>query len=104
MTNLDKFLINYLKDPINASDYINEIIEDSELSPENESRTLLLNTLNNVVQANGGVDKISEISGIPQSSLYKILKDGNPKLENLISLLNSLGLKISVKPKNIEVA
>ena len=54
----------------------------------------------NVVQANGGMRRVSKKTRLGRESLYKTLSDaGNPQFATLQSVLAGLGLRFSVVPK-----
>ncbi len=47
-----------------------------------------------------GVGELAQEAKLGRESLYKALsKTGNPKLSTLVSLLNAIGLKISIDVK-----
>src|SRR3990167_5615922 len=84
-------LIQALKDPKEAAEYLNSALEEGE--PE-----LFLLALRNVAEAFGGMSKLSKKSKLNRETLYRMLsKKGNPALDSLTSLLKALGLKINVQ-------
>jgi probable addiction module antidote protein len=95
-------LIESLKNPEEAIAYLNAILEEFSADDE-ESQELLLIGLKNVVQAQGGVAKLSEKTGLGRESLYKTLSsNGNPKLSTLTSIAHGLGfdLEFSLSKKS----
>lgn len=90
---IDDDLSYQLNNPEFASEFILAALEEND--PEYLKEALL-----HVVKAKG-VSKISENSNINRQAIYKMLSsDGNPTLNNLYALLDALGLKMSVKPKD----
>ena len=52
-----------------------------------------------VANAQGGIGQLSKKSNLNRQGLYRALsKEGNPRLETLVSILKTLGLRLSVKP------
>ena len=83
-------LLERLSNPKYAAGYLEQALA------ENDKNTFLL-ALKNVIDANGGVAFISEQASFKRQSVYKALsKQGNPRLDTLQSILNSLGLRISI--------
>lgn len=84
-------LIESLKNPREAAAYLNAALDDGD-------EKVFLLALRNVAEAYGGMGKLSESSRLNRENLYRMLsKKGNPELGSLNTLLNSLGLKLSVK-------
>ena len=47
-----------------------------------------------------GVGYISEQTGIGRQTIYKMLSEkGNPTHKNLVTVLDALGLELTVRPK-----
>jgi probable addiction module antidote protein len=92
----EDFLIEHLKDPVEASAYLNAHLEDPE---DDNAEELFLLALSHVAKAYG-VSDLAKATQLGRESLYKTLSaTGNPKLTTLVAILNTLGLKISVVPK-----
>ena len=86
------FLLETLKDPNEAAAYLTACYEESE--------EVFLLGLRNVVEANGGVGKLSTDTSLNRENLYRLLSEGgNPKLSSLSSILDTLGLQLSFTPK-----
>lgn len=86
-------LMKSLKDPKEKAAYINAALEDGD------SKVLLM-ALKNVAEANGGISSLASRTRTPRENPYRILlKNGNPKLENLEKILHSFGLKLFVQPE-----
>ena len=85
-----EYLIERLRDPREAKEYLNAALEEED--PE-----LFLLALRNVAEAQGGIAKLAEKTKLNRESLYKMLsKHGNPTLETLQEILKPLGLRVSV--------
>lgn len=88
-----KFLIKSLKDPKEASAYLDAALEAGD------QKAFLL-ALKNVLDAQGGMTKISSRTKINRVSLYKMLsKNGNPGFENILVLLKAIGVHFRVMPR-----
>lgn len=87
-------LIQDLQDPEEASLYLNEALKDED------PRVFLL-ALKNVCQAQEeAMTSIAQQAKISRENLYRILsKRGNPKLNNVVSLLSAIGFQLSVAYK-----
>ncbi len=84
-----KSLLETLKDPKEAAEYLNAALEEG-------NNELFLLALKNVVKAYG-VTNIARKAHLNRENLYKMLSEkGNPELASLWSILNSIGLKISI--------
>lgn len=83
-------LIESLRDPREAGEYLNASLEEDD--PE-----LFLLALRNVAEAQGGVAQLAEKTNLNRESLYKMLSErGNPELRSLDALLHALGFRLSV--------
>lgn len=86
-------LIESLKDKEEAVGYLKASLDESDL-PE-----VFLLALRNVAEARG-ISQLAKDTNLNRENLYKMLSsEGNPKLESLYAILNSLGLKLSVELK-----
>ena len=84
-----------LRDPSYAAEYLNAHLEDYD----GHKVEVFLLALRHVAAAHGFAT-ISKKSDLGRESLYKTLsKSGNPKIETLSKLLNTMGLKLSVEAK-----
>lgn len=87
------FLLRDLKNPKACIGYLNAALE------ENDGDTFLI-ALHDVAEAQGGISRLAGLSKIHRVTLHRILsRQGNPKLENLVSILHALGLKLAVLPE-----
>ena len=83
------WLIEELKDPVVAANYLNEALCDSQ--------EMFLKALRNVAEA-GRMAKVAKKAGVRRESLYRTLSDhGNPRLDTLNSVLSVLGLGIAIE-------
>ena len=81
-------LLEALKNPEEASAYLNAAIEDSEAA--------FLKALRNVAQAQS-MTRIAAEAGVQRETLYRSLSEGgNPTLGTLASVLDALGLRLSI--------
>ena len=84
-----KSLLETLKDPKEAAEYLNAALEEG-------NNELFLLALKNIVKAYG-VTNIARKAHLNRENLYKMLsEEGNPELASLWSILSSIGLKISI--------
>ncbi|MFI5361534.1 MAG: DNA-binding protein [Elusimicrobiota bacterium] len=91
------FLLQTLRDPANASLFINVAIE--EALADNDI-PLFLHCLRDAVTAQGGMTKVARLAGLNREGLYRMLsKAGNPEFRALVRLLDAMGLRISIRPK-----
>lgn len=85
-------LIKILKDPTEASAYLNAALEAGD-------KEAFLLALRNVLEARGGMTRISRHAKINRVSLYKMLSaNGNPAFENILRLLRTAGIRLQVVP------
>lgn len=85
-------------DPEFAIEYLKAAMAEADTD---DGKVILLNALRQIAEAHGGVAKIAEQSGIPRESLYRSLSaKGNPTLSTLLSVLNTMGLQLTVIPHN----
>jgi len=93
ITTYQEDLIEALRDPLEAAAYLNAAIEDG-------NRELFLLALRNVAEARGGMTALSRKSKLNRESLYRMLsKNGNPEIRSILTLLHTMGLKLSIEPQ-----
>jgi probable addiction module antidote protein len=86
-------LVHSLKDPEEAAAYLSAAFEEID-------KELFLLALKNVADAQGGLSRLAEISGLNRENLYRMLSDkGNPEFYSLVTLLDALGFQLVVEPK-----
>jgi probable addiction module antidote protein len=92
----EKYEINLKKDlldPVEAAEYLNAALEDG-------SQEVFLMALKDVADAKG-ISEIARKTNLNRENLYRILStQGNPKLKSLNSVLQSIGLKLSIEVGN----
>jgi len=92
-TTYQEDLIASLKDPREAAAYLSAAMEEGD-------RELFLLALRNVAEANGGMAVVSAKAKLNRESMYRMLsKRGNPEIKSILTLLHSMGLKMSIEPK-----
>jgi probable addiction module antidote protein len=94
MTTYQEDLIEALRDSREAAAYLNAAMEEGD-------RGLFLLALRNVAEAHGGMAAVSEKAKLNRESLYRMLSHkGNPEIKSILTLLNSMGLRLTVEPKS----
>src|SRR3989344_7856046 len=94
ITTYQEDLIESLKDPKKAAEYLNAAIEDGD-------REAFLLALRNVAQAHGGMSAIAQKTHLKRESVYRMLsKKGNPEIKSIFNLLHAIGLKLTVEPED----
>lgn len=86
-------LIQDLQDSNLASAYLNEALKD-------EDPRIFLLALKNVYEAQGkAMTTVARQTKLSRENLYRILSQrGNPKLTNVVALLNAAGFSFAVQP------
>jgi probable addiction module antidote protein len=83
-------LLQSLKDPDEAAQYLNACLDDDG--------RVFLPALRDVAEARGGVRALSRDAHLNRESLYRMLsKSGNPSLDSLSAVLNACGLRLAVQ-------
>jgi probable addiction module antidote protein len=91
-------LIESLKDPTEAAEYLNTALEDGE--PE-----VFLLALRDVVDSFGGMGKLAASTALNRENLYRMLSaKGNPEFFSLSTILDAVGFRLAVEPKTAGVA
>ena len=84
-------LMQSLKNPDEAAQYLNACLED-------EDEHVFLLALRDVADAHGGVRALSRNAHLNRESLYRMLsRSGNPTLDSLAAVLNACGLRLAVQ-------
>ncbi len=84
-------LIEELKDPREARNYFNAILDECKNCDEEEAKKLVLAALKDITDAQGGISELAIKTKLGRQSLYKTLSPaGNPKLSTLIMITNTL--------------
>ena len=90
--NYHDYLMGTLRDPAEAAGYLNAALDDGDIDG-------FLEALRHVVEAHGGMTKLSEKTLKGRNSLYKtISSNGNPYLRNTNDILHALGFHLAVTP------
>lgn len=98
MRSFHEYNIEKLKDPKDASLYLTEALADFEEDNDSES---FLKALKDVTDAQGGVGELAQKTNLNRQNLYKLLSaKRQPKMETLGAILDGLGFRLSVVPKN----
>ena len=88
------YLVNSLKDPREAAEYLNAALEDGDPA-------VFLLALRHVAQARG-IGKLAIQSRLNREHAYRLLsKRGNPQFTSLFAILDALDLRLAVEPKNL---
>jgi len=89
------YLIESLKEPSEAAGYLNAALDDGDID-------VFLEALRNVVEAHGGMTKLSENTSKGRNSLYKTISGngGNPYLKNTSEILQALGFHLTIIPND----
>jgi probable addiction module antidote protein len=87
-------LIESLKDPTEAAEYLTAALEDGE--PE-----VFLLALRDVVDSYGGMGKLAASTSLNRENLYRMLSTkGNPEFFSLSTVLDAVGFRLAVEPKS----
>jgi len=90
--NYDEFLNEELKDLDHAAGYLTACLEEGE--------DVFLLGIRQVAKAQGGMKSLSESTKLNRESLYDMLSTtGNPLFSSITTVLDKLGLELSLKPK-----
>jgi probable addiction module antidote protein len=88
----DATIERFQKDPELAAEYLDAILKDGD---EGE----LLQALQRLSKAFGGVGEIANRAELNAKSLYRALSaQGNPEMKTLVAILKAMGMRLSVKP------
>lgn len=84
-------LLERLKVSSEAVAYLNAALQD-------EDTRVFLVALRDIVDANGGISMLAKETELNRETLYRTLSmKGNPTIENLILILDTLGFELQVK-------
>jgi probable addiction module antidote protein len=93
------YLFESLKNPEEASAYLNVALE--EYKKDNDTEAFLL-ALRDVAEAKGGLSLLAEKTKLNRQNLYKALSGkGNPRLLTLGNILNGLGFRLLITPNTL---
>ncbi|MEW6494692.1 MAG: transcriptional regulator [Cyanobacteriota bacterium] len=89
-------LVESLKDPLETAGYIEAILEEKDPEPE-----LLRAALKDVLDARVQMHNLSEEAKICYEKLDKfLLETGGSEIYSLVELLDALGFRIAIAPKD----
>ena len=89
-------LINQLKDPQEASAYLNAALEETF---ETKDPGIFQLAVRDVVEANGGMSEISSKMEVNRESFYRSLsKKGNARFSTLMNAIKACGLELEIHP------
>ena len=98
----EEYLIEKLKDFAYAQIYLETALE--EHGKDQDSEAFLL-ALRDVAEAQGGLGKLAEETGLNRAGVYKALSQrGNPRLDTMEKILRNLGFRLSIEPVKAEEA
>ena len=84
-----------LADPEYARVFLDVALEEFE---KDGNREAFLLALRDVVEARGGVGKLTKATHLNKQSLYEALsEEGNPGLETVGAILHAIGFRLSVE-------
>ena len=87
----DDYLLDVLKDPEEASHYLNAVAEENDTQ-------LLVEALAMVAKAHG-MTQMARKASVTRVGLYKTLsRRGHPELKTFLKLIAASGLQLSFKP------
>lgn len=87
-----EYLIKSLQDPEEAAGYLNAALEGGDIE-------VFLTALRNVIEAQGGIKKLSKNIHKGHTTLYRILSEkNNANLENTNEILHAMGMHFAVVP------
>ena len=98
-TSYEDNLIERLKDPELAQDYLEAAVESYERERDTEA---LLLAMRDVAEAQGGIGQLAKRTAISRQHLYDILASKhNPRLDNWLNILSGLGFRVRLERQEI---
>lgn len=89
----DAFLKRQLVDPDLAAEYLSAAVQEKSLEG-------FLIALKNVAEAHGGIGILSRATNLNRQSMYRMFSErGNPTVSSLFTVLDALGLEVSIAPQ-----
>lgn len=86
-------LLQQLQDPQEAAAYLNAALQDDD--PH-----VFLLALRDIAEALGGMGRLATETELNRESLYRTLSlRGNPRFFNLLAVLDSVGLEMTILPR-----
>jgi probable addiction module antidote protein len=94
LRDFNDYLVEELKNPELAQEYLNTALE--EYQQDNDTETFL-SMLKDITIAQGGIQQLAQRTQLNRQNIYKIFSaKRTPKINTLGSILNGLGLRLSV--------
>ena len=92
--NYKEHLLQQLQNRKEAAAYLNAALHD-------EDPHVFLLALRDIAEAQGGMSWLADEADLNRESLYRTLSlRGNPRFFNLLSVLDAVGLELSIHPKS----
>ncbi len=92
----EKHHFEFLSDPDRARTYLEAALEEYA---RDHDRSAFLLALKDVATAKGGLGELARKANLNRAHVYKTLSgDGNPRLDTMEKILNSLGFRLSIEP------
>ncbi len=92
----EKHHLEFLSDPERAQAYLEVALE--EYARDQDTSAFLL-ALKDIAAAQGGLGKLAQQTNLNRAHIYKALsREGNPRLDTMEKILNSLGFRLSIEP------
>ena len=92
----EKHHFEFLSDPERARAYLEVALEDYA---RDQDRSALLLALKDVATAKGGLGRLARQANLNRAHVYTALSEkGNPRLDTMEKILNSLGFRLSIEP------
>ena len=85
-------LLAWLKNARNATAYLEAAFEEDDVEG-------LMQAMRNVAEAQGGIARVADKTGLSRETLYRTLSErGNPQVRSFAAILGATGLRLAVKP------
>ena len=87
-------LLEQLQNPKEAAAYLNAALHDDD-------HHVFLLALRDIAEAHGGMGWLADQTDLNRENLYRTLsKRGNPRFFNLLTILDVIGLELSIQTRN----
>lgn len=94
-TDFEPYLLEQLKDPEFAAEFLNAAIEEFIIDQDIRAFNAILSSL---VRA-GNVSKIAEDCNMSRSQIYRMIRgDCEPNLLKILKILNAIGFQLKAHP------
>ena len=92
----EKHHSEFLSDPKRARAYLDVVLEEYA---RDQDKSALLLALKDIASARGGLGRLARQANLNRAHVYRALSaKGNPRLDTIEKILNSLGFRLSVEP------